>query len=90
MIADAVTETFRIKTVLVLSPLPPDLTDLCASLLADLRDDPELHLFTLHLNFHAEEILMQRQRCDVQGSWSVSAFIKLTSHIHHGVLFNTS
>lgn len=61
MTADAITETFRIKTVLVLSPLSPDLTDLCASLLADLGDDPELHLFPLCLSFHAEEILMQRQ-----------------------------
>lgn len=60
MTADAIIETFRIKTGLVLSPLSSDLTDLCASLLADLGDDPELHLLPLHLSFHAEEIHVQR------------------------------
>lgn len=61
MTADAIIETFGITTGLVLSPLSSDLTDLCPSLLADLGDDPELHLFSLHLYFHAEEIHMQRQ-----------------------------
>lgn len=61
MTADAIIATFRIKTRLVFSPLSSDLTDLCASLLADLGDDPESHLLPLHLNFHAEEICMQRQ-----------------------------
>ena len=61
MTADAVTETFRIKTGLALSHPSLDLTDLRASLLADLGDDPELCLFPLHPNFHAEETRVQRQ-----------------------------
>lgn len=61
MTADAIIETFRINTELVLSPLSADLTDLCAALPADLGDDPELHLFPLHLDFHAKEIHMQWQ-----------------------------
>lgn len=61
MTADAVIEIFPIKIGLVLSPLSSDLTNFCASLLTDLGDDPELHLFPLHLSFDAGEILMQRQ-----------------------------